>query len=360
MKRKVFFWLLVLTLIGLPLFGACAEQAAEPTPTPTPEAAEPEVIELRYNHMSPPGPLYDGIHGKWVDEVMERCGGKVKITTYFVGQLSPPEESYNSLLTGLADIATLHAPLNQGRFPCIEVMQMPRIETTCAHTSRVAWELYQAFPEIQAEFAETKVLSVYGFREPTSLCLGTATKPIYTMEDLEGLKIAAPGVWPSKKVSLLGASPMSLFEGDYYVSLEKKVLDGAIMDPGQLEDFNLREVIKYLNLTNFGFMPLWLSMSWDAWNSLPTDVQEVFEEVGGEYFGDIVDSYTSMQSWRAIDTAVAEYGMEVIELTPEELARWNVVIEPVRDEFVAELEAKGLPGEELLEEADQLYIKYAE
>ena len=125
MKGKLFFGLLVFTLVALLLLGACPEPAPETTTTPTPTQTQtptatstPEPIELRYNHMSPPGPLYDGIHGQWVNEVMERCGGKVNITTYYVGQLSPPEESYNSLLTGLADIATLHAPLNPGRFPC--------------------------------------------------------------------------------------------------------------------------------------------------------------------------------------------------------------------------------------------------
>ena len=52
--------------------------------------------------------------------------------------------------------------------------------------------------------------------------------------------------------------------------------------------------------------------------------------------------------------------MEVINLSDEETARWMEKIQPIHDDFLADMEGKGLPGEEALEVAKRLADKYNE
>jgi len=355
-KRVTTFYVLVLLVLSvLLLVSACAKP--EPAPAPAPP---PETIELRFSFYSPPSPAYDQAFAPWIDEINKRTAGRVEITTYFVGQLHPQEGSYDAVISGLADIGTHVMIITPGRFPCFDVMQVLKPDTDCDRLSPVAWELYQAFPEMQAELAETKVLTVFAFAKPTSNALGTGENPVRTLEDMKGLKIMAVGFWMQRKVQALGAAPMAALPTDLYPMLEKKVLDGGIIAPEQLESMRLRDVIGHLTLVNLGYVPFWLSMNWDVWNSLPPDIQKVFEELGGANFGDRIDSVMERRQLEAINTAINENGMELIELAPEEMARWVEATEPIRDEWVADMEAKGLPGKKLLEEADRLYAKYTQ
>jgi TRAP-type C4-dicarboxylate transport system substrate-binding protein len=90
-------------------------------------------------------------------------------------------------------------------------------------------------------------------------------------------------------------------------------------------------------------------MNKNSWNKLPPDVQKVFEDTGGTFVGDLVDTYTEWHCKAAMDHAAKEYGVEFIELSPEELARWVAVTKPIQQEYVEQMTAKGLPGQALLD-----------
>ncbi|MBA7700402.1 hypothetical protein ES703_109116 [subsurface metagenome] len=100
-------------------------------------------------------------------------------------------------------------------------------------------------------------------------------------------------------------------------------------------------------------------MNWDTWNSLPPDIQKVLEEESVPFVMDTNDKFSGEDSTRALQETVDNFGLEVIEPSTEELARWVALQKPVQqDAWVAEMEAKGLPGEKLIEEANRLYAKY--
>jgi len=375
-KMRTFtpFYVLVILVLAVSLLtGACAEPAPTPAPTPapapapkpepTPAPAPVEPIELRLNIAMPPTAVpYTGAVAPWIEEVSELTGGQVKIITHFAGQLGPPDKVFESLVSGMADIGVSYCQMNPGRFSALEVMYFPKSDQECAHPSRVAWELYQKSTDVQSQFADTKVLSIAAVAPypPGSMNLATIDKPIYTLDDVKGLKLHAPGHWVGSMVELLGGAPVSLFIGDLYTSLEKGIVDGGVFGPMMLEEYKLNELMHHWTIINIGYMPLYLTMNWDAWNSLPPDVQKVFEERSGPPFLDRMDKSMWECGQEGFDRAITEYGLEVIELPPDELARWNeTVLAPVQDEYVAEMESKGIPGRELLELADQLYAKYA-
>ena len=52
-------------------------------------------------------------------------------------------------------------------------------------------------------------------------------------------------------------------------------------------------------------------------------------------------------------------GNEIIELSPEESARWVDAVKFLPDKYIAEMEAKGLPGREFVDEVKKLINKYS-
>jgi TRAP-type C4-dicarboxylate transport system substrate-binding protein len=97
-------------------------------------------------------------------------------------------------------------------------------------------------------------------------------------------------------------------------------------------------------------------MNLDLWNSLPSDIQKVFDEVSEEYIT-IAGGVWDEASDEGLQYAKDE-GLEIITLPPEELARWHECYKPLQEKYIADMEAKGLPGKEFLDEIFQLMEKY--
>jgi TRAP-type C4-dicarboxylate transport system substrate-binding protein len=49
-----------------------------------------------------------------------------------------------------------------------------------------------------------------------------------------------------------------------------------------------------------------------------------------------------------------------IELTPEDMKLWYAAVKPIQSRWIQEMEAKGLPGRKVFEEAKRLAQKYKE
>jgi TRAP-type C4-dicarboxylate transport system substrate-binding protein len=60
----------------------------------------------------------------------------------------------------------------------------------------------------------------------------------------------------------------------------------------------------------------------------------------------------------ALQYAINEKGMKVINLSPEEKERWIKLVEPIQNEYVTKINQQGLPGQATLDTVKQLSEKY--
>ena len=343
--------LLVITLAALPLMSACAK--------PAPAPVKPIELKLIFSYFD--SPAYRAVFGAWADNVAERTGGRVNVTHYFGGELCPPEETYDAIIRGTAELGVISTFMTPGRFPCFGVMEASLLDDFCSRPSRATWELYNTFPEVQEECAEAKVLTTLAMLPlPPGIGLGTVDTPVRTLEDFKGLKVSTFGRWMPITIKALGAAPMEIPPPEMYMALKQKIIDSVVMDPVFFIDLQLDEVIRYFTVANFGIYEPWLfSINWETWNSLPPDIQKVLEEESVPFVMDTNDDFCYEYATQCLNDTVAKVGLEVIEPSPEELAKWVALQKPVQqDVWLAEAEAAGLPGKELIEEAKQLYAKY--
>ena len=125
-----------------------------------------------------------------------------------------------------------------------------------------------------------------------------------------------------------------------------------------LWDWGWGELFPYCTRVRTNSTPIAIVMNLDKWNSLPKDVQNAIDEVT-EWAVDYHDQW-QIEVDNDLKPKVAEkYGVKYLELSKEEAARWNAVDQPVRDKFVAELEAKGMPGKALMADWLSFENKYS-
>jgi TRAP-type C4-dicarboxylate transport system substrate-binding protein len=112
--------------------------------------------------------------------------------------------------------------------------------------------------------------------------------------------------------------------------------------------FKWGEVVNYTTLSYpTGYSTgMFIVMNKGKWNSLPPDIQKVFDEVNAEW----IEKQGNV--WDEIEKEGKDFilkkGNKIISLSKEEEAKWTAAVKPLLDEYVKNMKAKGLPGDEAL------------
>ena len=332
-----------------------AKPSASVAPSPSPAA--PGVIELKYaHHNQPTGTVATQMIQPWIERVQEATKGKVKITQYPAQALGKMTESFDITAKGIADICWNVSAVNPGRFPLIEAMMLPGLGIPTGRAgSEILWQLYQKFtPEIDNQFAGTKIL-YFSVHPPAPIY--TTKKKVTNMAELQGLKLRTLGGPPTTFLKNAGASPVVMGLPDVYMGLQSGVLDGCTIDWVGYDDYKLNEVTKYIAEANFYCGTFYVVMNADTWKKLPPDIQQgilsVSGMVGSQYEGDVWDKVATA------DRKIAqEKGAEITTFTKDELSKWYAFGKPIWEDYAKQLDAKGLPGNQVLNEVIRLVDTY--
>jgi TRAP-type C4-dicarboxylate transport system substrate-binding protein len=278
--------------------------------------------------------------------VEERTKGAVKFNVYYSNALAPIPQMFDSTVSGVADISEGLAYATPGRFPLSEAVMIPELGLrTGLSCSKALWELYKTMPEVAAEYKGVKMLWLHA-TAPVQLI--TRRKPVRTLEDLKGLKIGVSGAIGVKFAKALGFTSTATSPADLYLALEKGVIDGTARPVELLVSRRLGEVTKYVTEIDLGHDTFFVVMNQGTWNKLPPDIQKVFNELTGDWAVEFTG-----KAWDKFDKdaemEVKAKGMEFISLSPQELARWRKLLAPLKEEYVAELESKKLPGRKVID-----------
>ena len=314
-------------------------------------SAKGETINLTYSNFFPPTHIHGKLGDAWAKEIGERTNGKVKITYFPGGALLKGPQMYDGILKGITDIGTSCFAYTRGRFPVMEAIDLPLGYPSGRVATLIINDFYKEFQP--KELAEVKVLYLHA-HGPGLL---HSKKPVYRLEDLKGMKVRSTGFF-AKVCKVLGAVPVAMSMGGTYEALQKGVVEATVSPIEALKGWKQAEVIKYTTESySIGYTTgFYVMMNKKKWNSLPKDVQKVFNEVSTGWIA------KHAEAWDVIDVEGRKYtlslGNKIIPLAKEESARWAKAVKPVIDEWIRSAEGKGFPGKTYVETIRKLIKKY--
>jgi TRAP-type C4-dicarboxylate transport system substrate-binding protein len=277
----------------------------------------------------------------------------VKITSYSTETLIPSAEIYEGVKEGVADIGLSCFSYTRGQFPVLEVFELPGIvynDSTAA--SKIAWEGIQ---ELNPKEVQDTTLMMLFTTGPGHLFTNS---PVKNLDDLKGLEIRATGL-SAATLTALGATPVAMPQAEAYDSLSKGVVKGNLGPTEILKGWNQAEVTNYITKTPFLYNTLFFfTMNTDKWNKISEEDQQAILEINQRFFDEVACGLWDKQNEAAFSYAVNEKGLEVIELTAEEMAIWTDMVKPVQDDFVAKMDNLGFNGREILDTVLELSEKY--
>jgi TRAP-type C4-dicarboxylate transport system substrate-binding protein len=176
-----------------------------------------------------------------------------------------------------------------------------------------------------------------------------STKPFLTAADLVGKKLRSAGGPLNPFLQAMGATPMSMPSVDTYQAAEKGVIDGAVLVYEAVQMQNLQEVFKYFLEASVSSGAFALFMNKQVWDSLPPDIQKIFDEESGDKASQLIGKGGCDDHKDKLLADIVKAGGKITKIDPAEAARWQEKARPVWNQWAADLEAKGLPGKAVLE-----------
>ena len=336
---KKFSLIIITSFLGA--FGASAEQ-----------------VVLKYHSFLPmPHSANSKFVKPWAERLASQSGGKLKVEIYPSMQLGgKPPQLVDQVREGVVDLIWTVAGYTPGRFPKLEVFDLPFIASTAFATSQASQEFAETLGK--SDLAEYKVLAVHVHAPGT---IHTQNKLIKSINDFKGLKMRGPTREITKMLDSLGATPVGMPVTQVASSLSKGVIDGMVVPWEVMPSFKLHELTKShtevrgsrgLYTTPFLFL-----MNKARYESLSIEHREIIDRNSGMVLAKIAGRLWDEIEMPARKLAV-DAGGEFHELSGRALEEIKSVASEVTDAWIASADQIGLNGSELVKSAQTLIKKY--
>jgi len=284
----------------------------------------------------------------WSKLVEKATNGKVKITIYPSETLCKMADTPNAITTGIADIALGLGGVPPGRFPMSDVLYLPFSPWgISSELSSLVQQRMYAEGGLGKEWSDMKQLFFLSI-SPARLF---TRKPVRSLADFKGLKLASNSTIVSKTVEALGATALNIPQPDYYISHQTGVVDGFTAPWEFCATRKMYEVVNYVTDYPIFVAYFYYVMNLNKWNSLPPDVQKAIANISGMWAAKEYGPVGDISDQKAKAEIVTPKLREVIKLSPDEQEKWRKATEPVWSWWIDDANKKGLPGKELVDAA---------
>ena len=323
-------------------------------------AVQAQTITLKVHHFLGPQSVQHTVMLKtWCDNIAKDSNNRLNC------QISPamqmggtPPQLFDQAKDGVADVVWTVAGYSAGRFTRSQVFELPFMMTNAEATSRAAWDFAQKYA--QDEYKDVKLLAIHVHGPGVFF---TKNKPIQKMEDLKGLKVRGPTATVTKMLGMMGATPVGMPVPAVSDALSKGVIDGAVIPFEVAPGLKVHELTKFSTETDKHAPALYTTvfvvpMNKAKYESLPADLKAVIDKNSGREFSAFLGRTQEGNDVPSRKVFAETPGYTMTTIAPAELDRWKKATATLDDEWVADMNKKGLNGQAMYDDAVKMIKGY--
>lgn len=321
--------------------------------------AQAQEVTLKVHHFWPPAAMPPTkILQPFCDQIAADSNNRLKCQVFPAMQLGgTPAQLIDQVRDGVVDIAFTLPGYTAGRFPIMEVFELPFMNNSASAGARASWDFYQKYATKEFPGVKPLMFSVHdeGY-------LHTRDKQIKSLADLKGLKLRAPTRQTNKLLASLGATPVGMPLPAVADAVSKGTIDGFALPWEVIPSVKLHEMVKYHTETDPSRPALYsagfiLAMNQAKYDGLSADLKAIIDKRSGAvlsaFAGKVWDESQAVGRKPAVDRGNTFY-----TLPPAEVDQWIKASAPLYEEWVADMNKRGLPGAQMLQDARDLLVKY--
>ena len=321
--------------------------------------ASAQEVTLKFHHIWNPQAMASvNVIAPWCEKIAKESNNRMKCQVLpAMSGGGTPAQLVDRVKDGVDDLVITLPGYTAGRFPMMEVFELPFMTNSAQAGARAAWDYLQK--NALKEFPGTKVLATWVHDEGY---IHTRDRQIRTLADFKGLKLRAPTRQTNKLLAALGASPVGMPLPAIPDAVSKGTIDGFLLPWEVMPSLKLHELVKYDSETDPSRPALYsagfiFAMNQAKYDSLPADLKKVIDDNAGaalsQQIGKIWDN-----SQAAGRKAAQDRGNVLYTIPAAELDHWVKASAPLYDDWVADMDKRGHNGKALLGEARSLLAKY--
>jgi tripartite ATP-independent transporter DctP family solute receptor len=269
---------------------------------------------------------------KFADLVEQKSSGKIKVRVFPGGQLGGDLQNVSALQGGTLDLMVLNAGLLVGIVKDFAVLDLPFLFNTAEEADAVVdgpvgTKLFEKLPD--------KGLVGLGYFELGFRNVTNSKRPIVKAEDFQGIKLRVlQSPLFIDLFNTLGANTVAMPFPEVYTALEQRVIDGQENPVTVIFDTKFQEVQKYLSLTRHIYNAQSVIMGKKTWDKLSEEERKIVQASLNE--AEAYQRQVSREKSLQVLDDLKKAGMQVNEVSPQEIARIREKIKPVVDKYAKE------------------------
>lgn len=309
-------------------------------------------VTLRFGHFWPSvSDIHKDLYQKWAEAVETDSNGRIKVELYPASTLAKPPSQYDAVKHRILDVTATVQGYTANRFPLTQIVELPGVVKNAAQGSCVIQNLYEE-GAFDSEYKDSRPLFL--FTHGAGL-LHVKGKNIQTPDDLDGLRIRRPTAVIGSLLEEFGALPVGMPAPQSYQSLQRGVIDGVALPWEGAKSFRINELAE--NHTEVGglySLAFIVTMNKDLYRSLDPELQAVIDKHSGTEWSNIAAQvFDRLDSEGLSDAKAAGHAINRVDTTKND-STWQPAFEQVTENYLSQLESKGLAARKVYSRAIEL------
>jgi len=314
-------------------------------------AQDPVTLRM-HTHVPPVSGSYKNLLW-WTKKVEKDSGGKLKIELFGSMQLGgKAPDIYGQVRDGVVDLGWTLPGYNAGLFPATSVFELPFIGAP-AHVVSPAIDAFLR----KYGNKEWGAVHPIVFHSAGISVIHMKTRMVKKLEDFKGLKLRTPSRISSAALSALGATPVPIPGLKMTEAMMHDVVDGVVTPWSIALAIRAIDVARFHTETTLHEPTLALLMNKQSYAKLSPDLRKVIDANSGEWLAKEFGHRWEHDDLRGIARA-KKLKHPIYKVPAAEQARWRKATESVYQSWIKDMNAKGLPGRQMVAGAEQLVAKY--
>jgi C4-dicarboxylate-binding protein DctP len=274
--------------------------------------------------------------------------GRVLLKVFDSGTLAKGAQHMDACQRNVADLAFSWAPYQGMTFPVCDIQSVPllfRDKKGCmdAYKGGVAKLIEEDYASRGMDNVMVINFFIFG-----NYYIQTKDKQVRVPNDIKGLKMRASGGGQATLFKACGAAPVSAGVDSCYELMLRGTVDGTFVTPGNIMDFKLYELGKYVLNKSILMAPFQLIGSKKSIAGIPDDLRPLVLELltGATYE---IEADRSRTDDYVMNTLAPSNGVAFYTPTKEEVVLWKEKSKDVLDSWIKRAGERGKKALEIVD-----------
>ena len=283
---------------------------------------------------------------KLAELVSQKTNGEFTMNVSY-GGLSKNRENLDGISIGAFEMAQFCAGYHRDKNRAITVLELPFLGVENLQQEVAVSNAVYSHPAAVEEMAQWNAKLLMTSPMPQYNLVGTG-EPRDTLEKMEGMRVRATGGL-GDAFKAVGAVPTSVTSSEAYQAMDSGVVDTvAFAQHAHLSFGTINQADWWTANLNPGTVNCPVVVNIDAYEALTDAERAALDSSVGEAMDYYLENYGKLlKRW---DEVLAEKNVQKVVISDAELAKFRAkAADPIRDAWVKEMEAQGIPGQELFD-----------